>query len=96
MYSPGAVKAIFLVLVLMIAGCAGVPVQEMSDARQAVDAARKAGAETHATSELKTAETLLESAEKALQDGDYSRARDEAVTSHSLAVQAQDKSLKEQ
>ena len=82
-------------LALMLSACAGIPVQEMSNARQAVEAARKAGAETRARTELKSAEELLQSAEQALQEGDYKQARKDAVASHGQAVQAQDKSLNE-
>lgn len=84
-----------LVFVLMVSACASVPVQEMSNARQAVDAARNVGAETRASKELKSAETLLQSAEQALQDGDYKTAREDAEAARDQAVQAQDKSLNE-
>lgn len=82
-------------LTLLVSACAGAPVQEMSNARQAVDAARKAGAEMHATKELKSAEALLQSAEQALQNGDYKQARRDAKAAQSKAVTAQDKSLNE-
>jgi hypothetical protein len=82
-------------LALMLSACAGIPVQEMSNARQAVEAARKVGAETRASTELKSAEALLESAEQALQEGNYKQAREDAVASRDQAVQAQDKSLNE-
>jgi hypothetical protein len=82
-------------LAFVLTACAGIPVQEMSNARQAVDAARKVGAETRATTELKSAEALLQSAEQALQEGNYKKARKDAVASRDQAVQAQDKSLNE-
>ena len=88
-------KTYTLVFVLMLSACAGVPVQEMSNARQAVDAARKVGAETRASKELQAAEELLQSAEQALQEGDYKQARKDAEASRDQAVQAQDKSLNE-
>ena len=90
-----SLKTSLLVFLLVLSACAGVPVQEMSNARQAVDAARKVGAETHASKELQTAEKLLQSAEQALQDGDYQQARKDAEASRDQAVRAQDKSLNE-
>lgn len=87
------VKIPFLLLVLVLSACAGVPVQEMSNARQALEAAREVGAETRATAELQSAEALLQSAEQALQEGDYKQARKAAEASRAQAVEAQDKSL---
>jgi len=88
-------KSFFLVLILLLAACTGMPVQEMSNARQAVEAARKAGADTRATTELESAEGLLKDAEKALEDGDYSLAKDNAKAARDQAVTAQDKALNE-
>lgn len=93
--SNHSLKISFLVFVLVLAACAGVPVQEMSNARQAVEAARKVGADTRASKELQSAETLLQSAEQALQEGDYKQARRDAEASRDQAVEAQDKSLNE-
>lgn len=87
------IKTLLLLLALFLSACAGMPVQEMSDARQAVDAARKAGAETSAPEELQSAEKLLQDAEKALVDGDYSQAKESAKAAKEQAVTAQDKSL---
>lgn len=84
-------KISFLALALFLTACAGMPVQEMSNARQAVDAARKAGAESSAPKELESAETLLQEAEKALEDGDYGKARASARAARDKAVSAQDK-----
>ena len=86
-------KLLSLALVLLLAACTGMPVQEMSNARQAVEAARKAGADTRAPKDLKSAEGLLKDAEKALEDGDYSLAKDNAKAARTQAVTAQDKSL---
>ena len=93
--SNHSLRISFLVFLLALSACAGVPVQEMSNARQAVEAARKVGADTRASKELKSAETLLQSAEQALQEGDYKQARKDAEASRDQAVQAQDKSLNE-
>jgi hypothetical protein len=93
---PYQFKSFFLVLmVLLLAACTGMPVQEMSNARQAVEAARKAGADTRATKDLESAELLLKDAEKALEDGDYSLAKDNAKAARDQAMTAQDKALNE-
>lgn len=76
----------------LLSACAGVPVQEMSDARQAVEAARQANAQTHAPEELQAAENLLQRAEEALTEGYYRQAREDAEAARELAVNAQAKS----
>jgi hypothetical protein len=90
-----SIRFFAFVLVLSVSACAGVPVQEMSDARQAVEAARQAGADVRAPKELTAAEALLESAEKALAEGNFKRARADAHAAHDKAVTAQDQSLNE-
>jgi Tfp pilus assembly protein PilX len=84
-------KILFSLLFLLLVGCAGVPVQEMSDARQAVEAAKRAGAENNASQELSAAEALLQKAEEALSEGDYAEARKAAEAARDKAVSAQDK-----
>lgn len=79
--------------VLMLAACAGVPSQQMSDARLALDAARQAHAQQHAPAALERANSALEGAARALRSGEYGdarrlaeRARDEAIVARELAV----------
>jgi hypothetical protein len=58
------------VFALILSACAAVPpVQEMSDARQAIAAARDAGAETYAPEQLRQAETSLAIAEQYIKEG---------------------------
>ena len=45
-------RAAVLTALLVVAGCQTAPVQEMSDARQAITVAREAGAEEHAADDL--------------------------------------------
>ena len=45
-------RGVALLTLLIPAGCESMPVQEMSDARQAIMAAKEAGAEEHAAEEL--------------------------------------------
>ena len=64
------------------------PVQEMSDARQAIAVAREAGAEDHAAAELLAAEQYLQSAEQKLNDQRYADARRDALHAKSKAQSA--------
>ena len=54
----GVVVGVFSVV---LTACTSVPIQEMSDARQAISAAREAGAEIYAKSALSAAEQWLDS-----------------------------------
>ena len=65
-----------------------MPVQEMSDARQAITAAVEAGAEKYAAADLGAAIHLLHSAEENLKSHDYSIARQDAVEAKTRAVEA--------
>ncbi|VAX03059.1 hypothetical protein MNBD_GAMMA20-1686 [hydrothermal vent metagenome] len=76
----------------LLSACAGVPVQEMSDARQAVEAAHQADARIYAPEELQAAENLLQRAEEALTEGYYRQAREDAEAAREQAVSAQSKS----
>lgn len=76
-------------VVIALSACAGAPVQEMSDARQAIAAARAAGAAERAGIELDVATDLLAKAEAALQRGDYGAARRQAEQARSHAINAQ-------
>jgi hypothetical protein len=58
-----------------LAGCAGAPVQEMSDARQAIAAARGAGATEGTSPEFYAAQAAIARAEKELESQEYASAR---------------------
>lgn len=73
---------------LLLAACAGAPVQEMSDARQAIQAAEEAGAREHAPAALSDAQRLLSSAEQKLQVQAYSGARHDAREARRRAAEA--------
>jgi Domain of unknown function (DUF4398) len=62
-----------------LAACAGAPVQEMSDARQAIQAARAAGAPTRAPEDFSAAQAAIQRAESNLQEHEYSRAKLAAI-----------------
>jgi hypothetical protein len=77
-----------LLCVALASGCAGWPVQEMSNARQAIGAAEKAGAAQYAPEALAEAKRLLESAKTSSNGGDYRAARDEADQAREKAIEA--------
>jgi F0F1-type ATP synthase membrane subunit b/b' len=78
-----------LVLLVALAGCeTAPPVQEMSDARQAIAVAREAGAAEHAADQLEAAESSLERAEERLSARRYLDARREALQAKSKALAA--------
>lgn len=80
--------AVALLICCALSACAGAPVQEMSDARQAIRAARDAGAEKVAPTKLTEARTLIERAEANLQSREYRDARKNAVAARTKAVEA--------
>jgi len=79
--------AVVLTAVLLSA-CAGPPVQEMSDARQAIAAAEQAGAEGSAPAQIHRAQSLLRDAEFKLQKKAYNGARKDARMAKDKAVEA--------
>jgi len=85
----GFVKALSLPTVLVIAACAtGAPVQEMSDARQAVAAANEVGADQYYPELLEEANMRLESAEKNMRSGVYWAAKRDADAAKDFAIDA--------
>ena len=61
--------------ILGLAGCSSAPVQEMSDARQAIAAARVAGATESTSPDFYAAQAAITRAEKHLEAQEYARAR---------------------
>lgn len=61
--------------VACFAGCAGAPVQEMSDARQAIAAAQAAGATSANSPDFYAAQAAIVRAETHLQAQEFTRAR---------------------
>ena len=82
-------RGLLLVLLATVAGCSsGPPVQEMSDARQAIAVAREAGASEAAPAELRAAEDYLDSALRNLSRKEYAEARQDAVEAKARARRA--------
>lgn len=79
---------LLLLLGMCAAGCGGAPVQEMSNARQAIKAAREAGAERVVPQTMQEAQTLLDRAEGSLQRRAYRDARRDALAAKNKAGEA--------
>ena len=82
-------RGLLIVLVCVAAGCGtSPPVQEMSDARQAIAAAKEAGAEQSAAENLRAAEAFLDSAQRKLAERAYAQARRDALLAKAKALAA--------
>ena len=89
LFNNWPVRGLLLAILFALAGCiGGPPVQEMSDARQAISAAREAGASDAAPEELRAAEDYLDSALRNLTRKEYGLARDDALEAKDKAVAA--------
>jgi len=89
----GLSALLLLILPLLFTGCATItpPIQEMSDARQAIRAAHEANARKYAPDALTQAEVLLQEATSHLDEGDFDRARAAAVEARLEAIRARDR-----
>ena len=83
-----------LLVLSMALGCTSIPTQEMSDARQAVQAASEANAGELAPVPMENAEALLNKAKVALDAGAYEQAREEALAGRLEAIKARGEALK--
>lgn len=81
-------RALAALLLVAFVGCAGAPVQAMSDTRQAIQAAEAAGAQTAAPEDLAAAREGLKRAEELLKARDYRGAKREADSAHARATAA--------
>lgn len=79
-----------LALVALVAGCASAPVQEMSDARQAIRSAEEAGAPRYSPEQFEAARQALERAQMWLDRGAYTNARRYAVDARTQAILARE------
>ena len=79
---------ILLILLLTLGGCVSAPVQEMSDARQAIRAAKAVGADALAPAKLSRAESFLDKAVIELESGTFQQARQDALSAWQWAVDA--------
>lgn len=82
-------RVLLTLAVLMVAACVTAPpVQEMSDARQAIIAAEQADAARLAADTLSDARRFLADAERQIQEEAYGPARMNAVRAKNRALQA--------
>jgi hypothetical protein len=82
-------RALLTLIALVVAGCVTAPpVQEMSDARQAISAAEQANAGRVAADTLADARRFLAEAEQQIQQQSYGPARMNAVRAKNRAVLA--------
>lgn len=77
-----------VLICLVLAGCTTAPVQEMSDARQAIMAAEQTGAAEHAPEQLNQARNLMARAQQNLKLRSFDSARDEALEAKARAMEA--------
>lgn len=83
----------FLTL-FILGGCALIPpVQEMSNARQSLQAAKKAGAEVHDFKRFSEARSLLDLASQKMDSGEYTQARELALEARSIAIKSRQQSV---
>jgi hypothetical protein len=80
--------ASILLMGLILACASSPPVQEMSDARQAIMAAEAANAQQYAPTTLADARRYLDIAEQLIEDEVYGPARMNAVRAKNRAVRA--------
>lgn len=76
-----------------LAGCSTLPVQEVSDARQAISAAQAAGGERYTPETLREARRLVDLALRELSGGDYVAARAAALMARQQAIAAREATL---
>lgn len=81
------------VAILALAACATAPVQEMSDARQAIRSAEAAGAVQRSPDNLRAAQRLLQEAQGRLEAGAYDDARRYALDARDEAIKARERAL---
>ena len=94
-YFPTLISSLVL---LLLTSCAVIPpYQEMSNARQTIQAAVDAGAETYAPAVLAQARKLLDDASREMEigneTGNYNLAREFAIEAKRLATEARQTSL---
>jgi hypothetical protein len=88
-HRPVLYRLAAILLLGWISGCVtDPPVQEMSDARQAIMAAEAANAEQHAADSLAEARRYLDMAEQLIEDEVYGAARMNAVRARNRAARA--------
>ncbi len=86
-------SAVAVLLTVLLCGCVTAPVQEMSDARQALQAAQAAHAAVIASEVYAAAQQQLQHAQAAIDKGDYRVAERHAKQARALAIEARQQAL---
>jgi sugar (pentulose or hexulose) kinase len=88
--SPGIRKLVWAGLIAAALGACALepPVQEMSDARQAIAAAEAAGADRFARDEISEARRFIQEAEEDITEESFGLARSKALRAQDRAVRA--------
>ena len=89
-----AVLLVAVSFLVWLPGCGSAPVQEMSEARQAIEAARVAGAEELATESYDKARAHLKTAEEMLDNRHFQNARENAALARDEAILAREQAQK--
>lgn len=96
----GILLAVTVAVALWSVGCSNsppnpseAPVQEMSDARQAIEAARMAGSPHYTPERFQEAQDLMEQAMLSLYQGEYGKARHAALSARARAIAARKAAL---
>ncbi len=97
--APCTVKRLMAKLIpsafsLLMVACASAPVQEMSDARQAIYSAEASGAVQRSPATLLAAQHLLQKAQERLEVGAYSEARRYALDARDAAIDAREQATR--
>ncbi len=90
----GGLMFLFVSALLFLSACTSAPIQEMSNARQAIQAAKNSAVNEIALQSIQLAEQHLYKATLALDIGDYGNARKSANTARELALEVQKLSSK--
>lgn len=84
----------FAFILLALTACATAPVQEMSDARQAIYSAEAVGAVQRSPTALLAAQRLLREAQGRLEAGAYAEARRYALDARDEAIKAREQTMR--
>jgi hypothetical protein len=85
-----ACRVLLPAIFILLTACASAPVQEMSDARQALRSAEEAGAVRYSPDRYNAAQRSLQTAQMWLDRGAYTNARRHALDARDQAIQARE------
>ncbi len=84
---------VLVIATLWLGACASAPVQEMSDARQAIRSAEAVGAAERSPNNFMASRRLLFEAQRQLRSGAYDTAKRLALEARDQAIKAREKAL---